>query len=373
MRIFRLNKPLGPNSTNHRGQREIGLTIDPARATTFVDGRQIRTTAKEFQALSYLHSRSGALCTKDELARHVWPEYGGAVDDYNIEQLVSRLRRKLEPDHRHPRFLLTVRGLGYRLETAPLSERATTGRARLPSRIAVLIALVLTVATVGLAFWLLLPFARGGSQTSQPIDSTAQQSLWILKEEDDFSSPEKSRFPIGPGSTPFGLIFSRSIEGGEYVVRVLKGPERSGGVSALAPPVSWETFAVQAQARSNGSIQYGLTLFWNSADSLQIRLNPTTMSYELVHSLEGRLISRENSPLVKAGDSTNDLRFELRGKQLSVFVNGTLAETVVLESLGRRPVTPGLFVYLLTEGAESEGSANKVVFDNFQLFAAEGD
>jgi DNA-binding response OmpR family regulator len=39
----------------------------------------------------------------------------GAVSDYNIEQLISRLRRKLEADPAHPRWLVTVRGLGYRL------------------------------------------------------------------------------------------------------------------------------------------------------------------------------------------------------------------------------------------------------------------
>ncbi|MBI4301991.1 MAG: hypothetical protein HY664_05255, partial [Chloroflexi bacterium] len=117
----------------------------------------------------------------------------------------------------------------------------------------------------------------------------------------------------------------------------------------------------------------GLTLFWNSADSLQIRLNPVTMSYELFHSLEGSLISRESSPLVKTGDLANHLRFEIQGNRLSVIINGTLAETVALDSIGRRPVTPGLFVWVQTGRAVTEYSGTKVLFDNFQLFAAEGD
>src|SRR3990172_1877718 len=99
MRRFSLNKPPGLDSTNHSGHTELGLVIDPARGMASVDGRLIRITAKEFQALSYLRSRNGALCTKDELARHVWPEYEGAVEDYNLEQLVSLLRRKLQPHH----------------------------------------------------------------------------------------------------------------------------------------------------------------------------------------------------------------------------------------------------------------------------------
>ncbi|HZQ38468.1 MAG TPA: helix-turn-helix domain-containing protein [Dehalococcoidia bacterium] len=49
------------------------------------------------------------------MAQAVWPEYQGGVGDYNIEQVISRLRRKLEPEPERPRHLLTVRGLGYRL------------------------------------------------------------------------------------------------------------------------------------------------------------------------------------------------------------------------------------------------------------------
>lgn len=56
-----------------------------------------------------------AWCHKEELAVHVWPEHGGGVTDADIAQLISGLRRKLEEDAEHPQYLLTVRGLGYRL------------------------------------------------------------------------------------------------------------------------------------------------------------------------------------------------------------------------------------------------------------------
>ena len=62
-----------------------------------------------------LYASRGALISKQDLALQVWPEYQGVVGDENIEQLISRLRRKLETDPQHPRYLLTVRGLGYRL------------------------------------------------------------------------------------------------------------------------------------------------------------------------------------------------------------------------------------------------------------------
>ncbi|MBI4302479.1 MAG: winged helix-turn-helix transcriptional regulator, partial [Chloroflexi bacterium] len=274
MRRSHLSKPDVLSSANHSGQTKLGLSINPARATVSVNGQPIHLTVKEFQALSYLHSRDGALCTKDELAQHVWPEYEGAVDDYNIEQLVSRLRRKLEPDPQRPRFLLTVRGLGYRLETPRVSERITIHRARLPSRSILLSTFVLIIAAAGIALALVLPSGRDGRQPGEPIGGTTRQGPWLLKYGDAFDNPETSLFPRGPGSTPAGLIFSRSVEGQEYLVRIMKVSDRSSGLSALAPPVSFETFAFEAEAQSNGSIQYGLTLFWNSADSLQIRLNP---------------------------------------------------------------------------------------------------
>jgi hypothetical protein len=92
-----------------------GVRVDRATAEVFVTGRKVAVTAKEFLALALLSEKAGALVTKDELAVHVWPEYQGAVGDANLEQLVSRLRRKLEPDPVNPRYLITVRGLGYRL------------------------------------------------------------------------------------------------------------------------------------------------------------------------------------------------------------------------------------------------------------------
>ena len=92
-----------------------GVRIDTHAATVYVDGSPLRLSAKEYRSLALLHGRDGGLVTKEELAKEIWPEYGGAVADYNIEQLISRLRRKLEPDPDQPRHVLTVRGLGYRL------------------------------------------------------------------------------------------------------------------------------------------------------------------------------------------------------------------------------------------------------------------
>jgi DNA-binding response OmpR family regulator len=91
------------------------LRIDTETAEVWARGSRVHVSANEYRALALLYRRGGALVTKEELAAQVWPEYQGDVSDYNIEQLLFRLRRKIEADPGHPRALVTVRGLGYRL------------------------------------------------------------------------------------------------------------------------------------------------------------------------------------------------------------------------------------------------------------------
>ena len=91
------------------------LVISLRTAEVWARGQPVTLTAKEFRVLAVLYEAGGALLSKHELAAQVWPEYEGAVGNENIEQLISRLRRKIEDDPERPRYLLTVRGLGYRL------------------------------------------------------------------------------------------------------------------------------------------------------------------------------------------------------------------------------------------------------------------
>lgn len=93
-----------------------GLVVDRVRGEIRVDGRAIETTRKEYQALLALDARRGCLVSKDDFASLVWPENNGITSDESIEQLISRLRHKIEHTPSQPRHLVTVRGLGYRLE-----------------------------------------------------------------------------------------------------------------------------------------------------------------------------------------------------------------------------------------------------------------
>lgn len=95
------------------------LVVDEVTGEVWVDRRPVSLSPKQYALLSLLWSRRGAVCSKDEIVRAVWPECVGAVYDYQIESLIKRLRTKIEPDPSHPTLLLTVRGRGYKLTAGP--------------------------------------------------------------------------------------------------------------------------------------------------------------------------------------------------------------------------------------------------------------
>lgn len=75
----------------------------------------IQLSPKEFALLAYLYENRGKVCSKDEIGRTVWSEYQAGIYDYQIENLIRRLRTKIESDANMPVLLITVRGLGYKL------------------------------------------------------------------------------------------------------------------------------------------------------------------------------------------------------------------------------------------------------------------
>ena len=92
------------------------LEIDAGAGLVRVDRKAVSLSPKEYALLTYLHERNGQVCSKDEIGRAVWPEYEtGGIFDYQIENLVRRLRTRIEYDPNAPQLLVTVRGLGYKL------------------------------------------------------------------------------------------------------------------------------------------------------------------------------------------------------------------------------------------------------------------
>jgi len=91
------------------------LELDIAAGIVRVNRERIQLSPKEFALLAYLYENCGQICSKDDIGDAVWPEYQEGVYDYQVENLVRRLRAKLEPVPDNPQLLLTLRGLGYKL------------------------------------------------------------------------------------------------------------------------------------------------------------------------------------------------------------------------------------------------------------------
>jgi DNA-binding response OmpR family regulator len=91
------------------------LVLDEASGEVWLDRQPLSLSPRQYALLHLLWSRRGLPCSRDEIARAVWPECAEHVYDYQIESLVKRLRLKLESDPTHPTLVLTVRGRGYKL------------------------------------------------------------------------------------------------------------------------------------------------------------------------------------------------------------------------------------------------------------------
>ena len=91
------------------------LEIDASSMTVHMQGRAVLTTVREFRLLEYLATHCGRVLTRDQLLDAVWKETP-FVTPRSIDVYVRRLREKIEIDPRHPRYLKTLRGIGYRFE-----------------------------------------------------------------------------------------------------------------------------------------------------------------------------------------------------------------------------------------------------------------
>jgi DNA-binding response OmpR family regulator len=91
------------------------LEVNREAGIVRVNRKIVTLSPKEFALLAYLYEHLGQVCSKDEIGKAVWPEYQEGIYDYQIENLVRRLRTKLEPDPASAQLLLTLRGLGYKL------------------------------------------------------------------------------------------------------------------------------------------------------------------------------------------------------------------------------------------------------------------
>jgi DNA-binding response OmpR family regulator len=114
-RIRSVLRGLGHSATGTEILRFGELEIDVSSMTVQVGGRNVLTTVREFRLLEYLATHRGRVLTRDQLLDAVWKETP-FVTPRSIDVYIRRLREKIEPDPRHPLYLKTLRGIGYRFE-----------------------------------------------------------------------------------------------------------------------------------------------------------------------------------------------------------------------------------------------------------------
>jgi len=109
--VLRRARP-APSARMEFGPLEIRL----AEREVVLAGRTIETTAKEFDLLAKLASHPRRVFSRAELLEEVWGSSRDWQDPATVTEHVRRVRRKIENDPEQPRWLQTVRGVGYRFE-----------------------------------------------------------------------------------------------------------------------------------------------------------------------------------------------------------------------------------------------------------------
>jgi DNA-binding response OmpR family regulator len=92
-----------------------GLVLDATTHEVRLGGRLVDLTAKEFDLLQLLLSHPNRVFTRDFLLEHIWGyDYFGSTR--TVDMHISRLREKIEDDPNNPTYVMTVRGVGYKLK-----------------------------------------------------------------------------------------------------------------------------------------------------------------------------------------------------------------------------------------------------------------
>lgn len=93
------------------------LKIDEGKKEALVDGEQKKLSKKEYELILFLYKNAGNICSRDEIIEAVWPESKdpSAISDATIDQLIHRLREKVEPEPAKPSRIISKKAFGYML------------------------------------------------------------------------------------------------------------------------------------------------------------------------------------------------------------------------------------------------------------------
>jgi two-component system alkaline phosphatase synthesis response regulator PhoP len=113
-----LRRPAAPN-TPVPAVYEFGeLRVDVRSTEVLRAGQPVTLSAREFQLLCYFLEHPGATLSRQELLNEVWG-HRFIQSTRTVDVHVAWLRQKLEPDSKHPRYIATIHGLGYKFQLNP--------------------------------------------------------------------------------------------------------------------------------------------------------------------------------------------------------------------------------------------------------------
>jgi DNA-binding response OmpR family regulator len=110
-------------SVEERGGEQINLghlAIDEQARSAQLAGSSLDLTAKEFNLLLHFCKKPGRVFQRSELLDSVWG-YGHDGYEHTVNSHINRLRAKMESDPKNPRYIVTVWGVGYKLDPASFS------------------------------------------------------------------------------------------------------------------------------------------------------------------------------------------------------------------------------------------------------------
>jgi DNA-binding response OmpR family regulator len=115
--IARVRSALRRASGESRNREEVlrgaGIVLDRGRHVVDVQGSRVELRPKEFALLELLMSNKGRVMDRNTLLERIWGETE-YIDSGTIDVHVRRLREKIEPSPQHPKYVLTIRGIGYK-------------------------------------------------------------------------------------------------------------------------------------------------------------------------------------------------------------------------------------------------------------------
>ena len=114
--VSRINSVLRRAGAVKSAVRFGDIAVDTQRALVTKNGKDVYLSALEYRLMLIFAGNPGVLLTRSRLLEEIWDVSGEFVNDNTLTVYIKRLREKLEDDPQNPKYILTVRGLGYKLE-----------------------------------------------------------------------------------------------------------------------------------------------------------------------------------------------------------------------------------------------------------------